>query len=197
MPLALLVAALLGALAAPAPSPAARPRCPGADRTPAAQGPARAEAAVLCLVNHERRAAGLRAVRRDADLRRAARRHAGDMAARGFFAHDAPSPAPFGTDLTDRVEAAGYRWSALGENIAAGQPTPRAVLRAWLDSAGHCRNLLSPAFTELGVGVDTRGPGAYAGPTWVQDFGRPRASAAPADRRARCPRRPARPAARG
>ena len=56
----------------------------------------------------------------------------------------------------------------MGENIAAGYPTPAAVMDAWMNSAGHRANILNCAFAEIGVGHATGGPfGAY----WTQDFG--------------------------
>ena len=54
-----------------------------------------------------------------------------------------------------------------GENIAMGQRTPHEVMVAWMNSAGHRRNILDPSFTHLGVGVHT----SYdAGPWWTQNF---------------------------
>lgn len=72
------------------------------------------------------------------ELTLAARRHAEDMAARGYFAHENPD----GQDPTDRARAAGYSFSA-GENIAAGFETIDDIHRAWLDSLGHRKNVLS------------------------------------------------------
>jgi uncharacterized protein YkwD len=66
-------------------------------------------------------------------------------------------------------------WHALGENIAAGVPlaTPDAVVAGWLASPGHCVNILSPDFTEIGVGLATVDGSPY-GVYWTQDFaGRP------------------------
>lgn len=51
----------------------------------------------------------------------------------------------------------------MGENIAKGQKSPRAVVRAWMHSKGHRANILSPRYTDLGVGFH-RG-------RWVQTFG--------------------------
>ncbi len=70
------------------------------------------------------------------------------MVGAGVFTH--------GTDFAGRITAAGYSWSAAGENIATGYPTPAAVVAGWMRSTGHCRNILSPAFRDLGVGVTAR-----------------------------------------
>lgn len=105
----------------------------------------------------------------DTRLVTAARKHAADMAAHSYFAHDSRD----GRSPGDRMSAAGYRWSWWGENIAAGFDTPRAVVAAWLDSDGHCANLMDRHFTELGVGFARRAGSDYS-TYWVQDFGRPR-----------------------
>lgn len=153
------------ALAATAPGASAASACPDVDAPPAAIGIARSTAAVGCLVNHERTAAGLGELGVDGQIRRAAQDYAVDMAVRRFFAHESPE----GTDPGSRLLAAGFGWSAYGENIASGQPTAREVMADWLASPGHCRNLMTPMFTLAGYGVAT----AADGPYWVQDFGRP------------------------
>ncbi len=100
-------------------------------------------------------------------LNAAAQAHASDMASKNYFSHTSQD----GRTFDQRVTAAGYLWSAVGENIAAGQPTPEAVVAGWLTSAGHCANIMSANFTQLGVGYASGGSyGSY----WVQDFARPR-----------------------
>lgn len=96
----------------------------------------------------------------------AAQRHAEDMAERMFFAHDNPD----GETPTDRMRDAGYTGSITGENIARGQTSPAQVVQGWIDSPGHCRNLMSASFTEIGVGYYRGGP---LGHQWVQNFGAP------------------------
>lgn len=106
-------------------------------------------------------------LRADFTLTRVALAHTIDMAKRAYFAHTSPSgKTPF-----DRMRAAKYSYKAAGENIAAGFNTPKAVVNAWLASPGHCRVLMSRAYTELGVGYST---GGYYGTYWTQDFGRPK-----------------------
>lgn len=160
---ALGIAAL--ALASSAPSAGAAGSCPGADSPLAGLTQAQAEAAVVCLGNAARATVGQRPLTADDRLALAARRHAQDMRDRNYFAHEAPAPAPFGTDMTARVRGTGYPFRALGENLASGQQTPRAATTAWLQSPGHCRNLLDPGFTEVGVGR------AADAAVWVQEVG--------------------------
>jgi uncharacterized protein YkwD len=54
----------------------------------------------------------------------------------------------------------------VGENSAAGYPSPQSVVDGWIASAGHCQNLTSPSSTQLGVGF-------YGNNRWVQNFGAP------------------------
>ena len=95
------------------------------------------------------------------------------MVASGEFSHG----ASFGA----RITAAGFAWSASGENIATGFQTPREVVDAWMSHPGHCQNILDPTYADVGTGVSPRAVGAAAGTpsTWVQDFALPRRAPAP------------------
>lgn len=162
--LALLLAATVVALpAGPAGLAVAAEAAPGAvaERPPAALE-RQAVHQVIQLVNGERAAHGCPPVRWDAALQRAAERHSDDMAARRFFGHTNPD----GADPGARITAAGYPWSAYGENIAVGRPTPAAVMKDWMNSPGHRRNILQCDLTDIGVGI-REGTG---GPWWTQDF---------------------------
>ncbi|WP_030845276.1 CAP domain-containing protein [Streptomyces sp. NRRL F-4474] len=125
-----------------------------------------AESAVLALVNKERAAAGCGALTSNAKLSAAARAYSDTMARAGVMSHTGPD----GSTMTSRVEAAGYKWSTLGENIARGQADADAVMKAWMNSSGHRANILNCAFKEIGIGVH-KGDG---GPWWTQNFGAPR-----------------------
>jgi uncharacterized protein YkwD len=59
-----------------------------------------------------------------------------------------------GEVLADRLGAAGYEASAWAENVAAGHQDATTVVAAWLDSPGHCVNIMSADYTEFGVGID-------------------------------------------
>lgn len=149
--------------------------CAGVADWSEAQG--RIEEQVVVLVN-ERRAAGARCggqsfgatgpLTMDSTLRCAARVHSLDMVTRGFFGHDNPD----GEDPFDRMQQAGYRFSTAGENIAAGQDTPEAVVEGWMESSGHCSNIMNPDFTEIGVGYVQTDAAEYPH-YWTQVFGRP------------------------
>jgi len=99
-------------------------------------------------------------------LRCAARVHSQDMVDRNFFDHTNPSgQSPF-----QRMGEAGYQYSTAGENIAAGNSTAAATMQQWMDSDGHCGNIMNDSFTELGVGYY---PGGQYGHVWTQNFGAP------------------------
>ncbi|MBT8493211.1 MAG: CAP domain-containing protein [Deltaproteobacteria bacterium] len=97
------------------------------------------------------------------ELMCAARVHTLDMAERGYFSHTTQGS---GEEPWDRMEMAGYSWAAAGENIAGGGSTPEATMDQWMNSPGHCNNIMSGDFTEIGVG--------HHGSLWTQVFARPR-----------------------
>lgn len=150
-------------------STSARPSATGSSGK-AATTPAPAPAGpyaqqVADLVNAERAKAGCGPLSVDAKLTAAAQSHSEDMANRGYFDHASPE----GHHADHRIEAAGYRWSAWGENIARGQKDPAAVMNAWMNSPGHRANILNCSFKQIGVGVRT----GSGGPWWTQVFGTP------------------------
>ena len=103
-------------------------------------------------------------------LTQAAAGHALDMAMKNYFSHTSAD----GRTLADRINATGYTWSALGENIAAGYPSVNAVVDGWMASDGHCANLMSPNFRDIGfacvAGTSTSAYRTY----WTLDLGKPR-----------------------
>lgn len=98
-------------------------------------------------------------------LERAALAHAKDMAAHSAFEHigsDGSRPA-------DRVRRAGYRWRAVGENIAAGTADIETVVQGWLDSPGHCANLMGKQYEEMGIAFHIE-PKSKQAIYWAQVF---------------------------
>lgn len=128
---------------------------------------------LACLVTSVRAANGLRPLRIDTRLARAARLKLADNVRCGDFSHTA-----CGRPFTAVFEAAGYRGAEVGENLAWAQGTlasPRQVLRSWLASPGHRANLLSPRFTEIGIALAR--PDSFADlqgvVLWATTFGAP------------------------
>jgi uncharacterized protein YkwD len=107
----------------------------------------------------------------DCKLQQAARNHSEDMATTNFFSHTGSD----GLKASSRIEAQGYEWKFWGENIAAGYGSLPAALAAWLDSPGHCANLMSAKFTQVGVDSATDNRSDY-GIYWTQVFARPASS---------------------
>lgn len=99
----------------------------------------------------------------------AAAAHAQDMAENDFFSHTGSD----GSAASTRISRAGYVWSWAGENIAAGQYSVNDVMIGWLDSPGHCANIMSPAFSEFGFAY-AENDDSYYTRYWVQNFARPR-----------------------
>ncbi|MDF1749430.1 MAG: CAP domain-containing protein [Alphaproteobacteria bacterium] len=104
---------------------------------------------VLKLVNQFRASYELPPLKLNAFLNRAAMAQSRDMLARDFFSHTNPDNIGPG----ERATKAGYKWSLVLENIAAGQPTPRDAVNAWIASKeGPREAMLNPEVTELGIG---------------------------------------------
>ena len=101
----------------------------------------------------------------DSRLGEAATAHARDMAERGELRHEGRD----GSSPAERVARTGYRWRSVGENVAAGPPTIEEAISGWLGSPGHCANLMSPRFTEMGVGYAVN-PRSELLIYWTQDF---------------------------
>jgi uncharacterized protein YkwD len=117
---------------------------------------------VVRLTNVERAKAGCGALKHDSRLRAAALGHSKDMSANNYFDHDSQD----GRDFADRIRAAGFSFTAAGENIAMGYPTAAAVVNGWMNSPGHRQNILNCSYTHIGVGH------AASGSYWTQDFAR-------------------------
>ena len=129
--------------------------------------PAQAQAtdfgqASLDWVNGERAKSGCGAVALSPKLMRAAAAHADDMAKKGYFSHTGAN----GSSIGDRVRRQQYGFCFVAENIAKGQGTLDEVLRGWMASPGHRRNMLHKSAAEIGL---VRGPGNL----WVMVLGRP------------------------
>lgn len=154
---------------APAPEPTTPEASPPTTPSSASPSPTRTapslEQQVLDLVNAERTKAGCAPVRLDAKLHTAAQKHAQDMAARRYFDHTAPD----GSGPSQRITAAGYRWSAWAENLNQGPTTASSAVSNWMGSSVHRGNMLDCGLTHMGVGTAT-GP---RGMLWTQVFAAP------------------------
>lgn len=98
-------------------------------------------------------------------LNRAALKHAEDMAKTSHFEHQGTD----GSTPAQRATAAGYRWRHVAENIAAGAPDAKSVVDGWLNSPGHCVNIMGPQYREMGIAYALN-PKSEAGIYWAQTF---------------------------
>jgi uncharacterized protein YkwD len=120
------------------------------------------EAAMIELVNKERRAVGVKVLTADPELVPVARAHATDMFARGYFAHNTPEgKTPF-----DRIRAANVTYLTAGENLALA-PTLAMAHKGLMNSPKHKENILYGEFGRMGVGVID---GGIYGKMFVQLF---------------------------
>jgi uncharacterized protein YkwD len=162
---------------APVPAPAPAPAPAGADATCALPD---FVDSVIARVN-QLRAAGASCGARgnfapvgpltwNTQLTQAAAVHSQDMVTNNFFSHTGSN----GSTLSSRVNATGYAWSSLGENIAAGYGTVNNVLAGWMASDGHCANIMNPNFTQIGVACIKGSSANTYRDYWTMDLARPR-----------------------
>uniref|UniRef100_H3HDK3 SCP domain-containing protein n=1 Tax=Phytophthora ramorum TaxID=164328 RepID=H3HDK3_PHYRM len=121
--------------------------------------------AMLDRVNQERAAVGLSALCSNKKLLSSAQRHSDDMAAKDYMEHDGSD----GSTMSERITQAGYDWSAVAENVAAGQADVDAVMDAWMNSPEHKVNILGD-YTMLGTAYAYKKGNTYEH-FWTQDFG--------------------------
>lgn len=118
------------------------------------------EKEVIRLVNEVRVQNGLKALTENWELSRVARYKSQDMHDLRYFSHTSPTyGSPFAM-----MKAFGLTYRTAGENIAMGYPTPKAVVDAWMNSAGHRANILNASYTQIGVGY------VASGNYWTQEF---------------------------
>ena len=167
--------ALLTATAALGLPAAAGAACAGADAQPTSENVDSIAVTTLCLINEQRTARGLAELEEQTDLTQASQDYSEQMIEEQFFAHVSPA----GSTLTARLTDSGYLGGAgawvVGENIAWGESylgTPGSIVTAWMNSAGHRANILSPDFDEIGLGIAIGVPtGNGDGGTYTTDFG--------------------------
>jgi uncharacterized protein YkwD len=121
---------------------------------------------VAKIVNRFRRSRGLHPLQLEQGLMRSAIWKAQHMAHFYYFGHADPAP-PVNRGVSQRLAACGFG-STGSENIAYGYEDAREVVRAWLRSPGHRRNIVSTSWRYLGVGVAVSHRG---GTFWAQNFG--------------------------
>jgi uncharacterized protein YkwD len=92
--------------------------------------------------------------------------HATDMGSQNYFSHTSLD----GRTFSQRITNAGYTWNTAGENIAAGQTSIDEVMKDWLQSPGHCANIMKSAYTEVGAACVKNAASTYK-EYWAMEFG--------------------------
>lgn len=123
------------------------------------------EERLTALVNSRRAEAGCAPLRIDPRLSAAARKHAKDMVARGYFDHADPE----GRHADARISAAGYEVGPWAENLDQGPGEPKTVVGDWMDGSIHQENMLDCQYRDTGVAA-VPGPD---GTVWVQNLATP------------------------
>lgn len=118
---------------------------------------------VVDLTNQEREKNGLPKLKAFDELAQVAQKKSQDMINKGYFSHNSPTyGSPF-----EMMENFGIDYKTAAENIAAGQDSPKEVVRKWMQSAGHRKNILNKNVTHIGIGV---AEGGEMGIYWTQMF---------------------------
>ena len=176
-PHAALAAVSLSLLVLASPAVAAPAPCANASALPGQASERVLAKATVCLVNRQRARRGMRALRENGRLSRAALAHTEDMVQKRYFEHVSKA----GGDVVDRLLSTGYlgqvRSWLVGENLAWGTgsvSTPRQTVANWMGSPGHRANILQRRFREIGIGVvfdAPRGGGQPVAATYTTTFG--------------------------
>src|SRR5262245_16581160 len=125
----------------------------------------KAEQKLVELTNAERKKKDLAPVKPSPLLFKVARAHSANMAKQAKMAHELDGKNPF-----QRIKEAGYKYYFAGENVAAGVDELDEIMKGWMESEPHRKNILSEKFTEIGIGIarDKKGD-----PYYTQVFGKP------------------------
>ncbi|MDD2573889.1 MAG: CAP domain-containing protein [Bacillota bacterium] len=106
------------------------------------------EQKLINLINEERKKEGLNPLSIDIQLSKVARIKSEDMRANSYFAHTSPTyGSPF-----QMMKDFGITYRSAAENIAKTSGVDRAHT-GFMNSEGHRKNILTPGFTHIGVGI--------------------------------------------
>lgn len=106
------------------------------------------EMQLFALINEQRIQNNLTPFQWDPALAAVARAHSIDMDRRDFFDHDNPD----GLNPFQRMKLGGINYKKAAENIV-GTQTPELMIKSWMNSEGHRKNILNPSYNKTGVGI--------------------------------------------
>jgi uncharacterized protein YkwD len=146
---------------------------PRNDRTPATASTRQIsavpelQAQVLHAINDLRREKGLSVLRQNSALSLTALGHSVSMAQHGFFSHSGRNGSPFWQRIKPKYRPLPNSYWGVGENLVWASPSLSAdqTIEMWLASPPHRKNLLTPAWREVGLGAvrSLAAPGVYEG----------------------------------
>lgn len=102
---------------------------------------------ILKLVNEQRKANNIAELSYCNDIQECADIRADEIIT--LFDHTRPD----GTDCFTVFDEKGIKYTTVGENIAQEYIDPASVMEGWMDSENHKKNILSPDFTGMAVGI--------------------------------------------
>jgi uncharacterized protein YkwD len=111
-------------------------------------------------INAQRAAKGLTALAPSAQLAEAAQKHACDNAGRNKMSHTGSD----GSKVSTRIKRTGYSYGRANENVGYGYRDPGSMLKGWMNSDGHRRNILARGTQHIGIG---RATGSDGNAYWV------------------------------
>jgi len=123
--------------------------------------------ALVDAMNRERAAYGLRPLHLEERLNRAAEDRAEDMLEKHYFNHVSPE----GMSPFKWVDAEGYAYREVGENLAVGYKTADSVVNGWMQSPGHRANILGKHYGDVGIAVAPSPLHGYGSPLVVALYG--------------------------
>lgn len=134
-------------------------------------GYAEIENEILRLVNELRTSVGVGTLEKSKLLSDSAYIRSKEMLDTDYFEHTRPD----GSSYTTAIDAAGYQWSSVGENIGycsgySMEQVANAIFEGWKNSPGHYQNMISEKYTQIGISICADGTKVYA----TQNFGKPR-----------------------
>jgi uncharacterized protein YkwD len=152
--------------------------CRNANLLPTGSNLAVVDAATACLIDRERGAAHLPALRPNRSLQRVAAGQSTEMVLGDYFGDDSRS----GQTPLQRIAATRYLRHtasvATAQNIGWGvghDATPAEMVAAWMGSSAHRQIILTGAFRNIGVGITPAAPAALAegrrAATYTVEFG--------------------------
>ena len=171
-----LALAVFAAIVLVQPSPADAKSCSHQNAGPGSVSAGKAERSVFCLLNRQRAKHDVAKLDRHKALDKPSLQHSKLMVGDKCFDHVCPGEADLGDRLKAYIAGAsgGYGY---GENIAWGSGSfgsPRIIVRSWMKSEGHRRNILNPKFEHIGIGIawGSPDPGVKGdAATFTTDFG--------------------------